>query len=580
MSFDIFGHGKSISSMLDNNTSNNSNNTTANLFNGAEIMDRADPFNTRNKIDFTGIGKLPALKPDDNWNDKSDIKFVSLILTELPAYSESQQIGKRDLTSRISQQTYSRINEELNSCPTGKLTNENLSKMGMDILSVSSVPVSQVDIINGWSTKRHAFMLVLDVNTTFKSVRKVISGFTDDSGKISLGFGDSSTIADDLRFTINNITTFNMNANRATGKTTVTTDSIEHLVSSTGSGFGTSSGSAVVNPYSILTSISDRLESENDYEVSTVGIYPSTAGVLIRREFDHPLSTTKEVINSYHDSLSVSNPSDNMATIYQRAAANHSLTRSVSDPFLRMICNANNTSQSFIWSQLKGWFNEAYSKMKYVKADIKNSLTSISSGWNYSTYSAQVAYLISQIVPPVMLKYGILSYGIVLSNKNRDPFTRKCDLACTPTQSPAGFYDTNNPQEVIRIIEAINTEIINDLGKMISFGNEIQVNAHISYSATMSMFIRLSLGDGFGAEEDFVFPAYASSKFSTSITNNYSTVTDVSTNFMGLIDHLDTPNKIKNSMNSTFNQVDLFSNNSNTIHSVDTAGFSADFFKG
>lgn len=119
---------------------------------------------------------------------------------------------------------------------------KNLSKMGMDILSVSSVPVSQVDIINGWSTKRHAFMLILDVNTTFKSVRKVISGFTDDSGKISLGFGDSSTIVDDLRFTINNITTFNMNANRATGKTTVTTDSIEHLVSSTGSGFGTSSG--------------------------------------------------------------------------------------------------------------------------------------------------------------------------------------------------------------------------------------------------------------------------------------------------------------------------------------------------
>ena len=115
---------------------------------------------------------------------------------------------------------------------------------------------------------------------------------------------------------------------------------------------------------------------------------------------------------------------------------------------------------------------------------------------------------------------------------------------------------------------------------MISFGNEIQVNAHISYSATMSMFIRLSLGDGFGAEEDFVFPAYASSKFSTSITNNYSTVTDVSTNFMGLIDHLDTPNKIENSMNSTFNQVDLFSNNSNNIHSVETAGFSADFFKG
>ena len=55
MPFDMFGHGTSISSMLDTNSNNNSS-SAANLFNGAEIMERTDPFNTRNKVDFTNIG--------------------------------------------------------------------------------------------------------------------------------------------------------------------------------------------------------------------------------------------------------------------------------------------------------------------------------------------------------------------------------------------------------------------------------------------------------------------------------------------------------------------------------------------
>lgn len=181
------------------------------------------------------------------------------------------------------------------------------------------------------------------------------------------------------------------------------------------------------------------------------------------------------------------------------------------------------------------WFPEAYQKSKYVKVD-KSALIPYNSGWEHATYSAQVAYLLSQVVPPVMLKYGILSYGFVLTNMNRNRLTRKFDMAITPSDILMGFM-------IAIVLLRLNVSLtqlmmIKDLGRMISYNNELGISVTVTYSATCNMYIRLKFSDGMGAEEDYVYPAYASAKFSTSVTNNFNTIDHVSTSFKELIDHL------------------------------------------
>ena len=53
----------------------------------------------------------------------------------------------------------------------------------------------------------------------------------------------------------------------------------------------------IVNPNSVLTRISDMIESDDDTNTISSCLYPSATGVLVRRDFDHPLNTTKEIIN-------------------------------------------------------------------------------------------------------------------------------------------------------------------------------------------------------------------------------------------------------------------------------------------
>ena len=85
-----------------------------------------------------------------------------------------------------------------------------------------------------------------------------------------------------------------------------------------------------------------------------------------------------------------------------------------------------------------------------------------------------------------------------------------------------------------------------------------------------------------GAEEDYVYPAYASAKFSTSVTNNFGTIDHVSTSFKELIDHLDVPRKFSNSMNSSFTG-DIFGtstrqNNNDPFSTATSTGFDTNFF--
>lgn len=578
---DIFGGPSNFNSLFGNNNRPSSTSSNSNLFNESSILGEHDPLLNKPRINLNNAS-IPALGgPDDKLDGDADIKFVSLIITEIASYHHIQEIGKRDINPRINIGTINTINDELRSCATGHLTNDNLAGLGMDILSVTATPVAQVDIINGWGTKRHAFMLVLDVHKTWSDERKIISGFTDDSSNISFALG-SPTIAKDMRFTINNITTFKISRNKATGLSNVSTQSVEHLLSSTSSnGFMGNGSDCIVNPNSVLTRIADKLESDDDTDTISSCIYPSATGVLIRRDFDHPLNTTKEIINGYHSSLSTSEASDSEATVFQKAAANCNSKRSVADPFLRMICNENRVSQVFLWEQLMRWFPEAYQKSKYVKVD-KSALIPYNSGWNNATYSAQVAYLLSQVVPPVMLKYGILSYGFVMTNMNRNTLTRKFDMAITPSDIPYGFYDSNSTVETQRVIDAINDEIVKDLGRMISYNNELGISVTVSYSATCNMYIRLKFSDGMGAEEDYVYPAYASAKFSTSVTNNFNTIDHVSTSFKELIDHLDVPSKFSRSMTSSFTN-DIFGtssnqNNNDPFSTATSTGFDSNFF--
>ena len=89
---DIFGGPTNFNSLFGNSTNQQVPSGNSNLFNESSILGEHDPLLNKPRINLNNA-PLPALGgPNDKLDGEADIKFVSLIITEIASYHHIQEI--------------------------------------------------------------------------------------------------------------------------------------------------------------------------------------------------------------------------------------------------------------------------------------------------------------------------------------------------------------------------------------------------------------------------------------------------------------------------------------------------------
>jgi hypothetical protein len=349
---------------------------------------------------------------------------VKLILQDSGTYNT---VYSRPYDTNITMFNLNQITERLVQNGTGFVTPNLFSGIASNFVAPSATPMGEIPIYNGWGENRLRFVLELytELNTG-SIVIHYIQGFTNYNGVSSTGNIDPAMI-----FTINSIIVVNRQLVPGPGGTLISRDfvsSCNHLLSDIESDAGYNcTHKYSMRPEDIYTGIHSGLIQTS---------YTNTGSLIDSRRYlqnipkasnrSNSLSSNylNKAINGYQDALSLAAFGQSNENIIERAIS-QCVDMNISENIFMMLLQNNGQSQhrisrNFTTTDLRSIDPNLDSKAHYLSlgATVRAQLPTAGTTefWNGTDRLTQVANIISQGVPALMMDLLIGSIGLRSTN--------------------------------------------------------------------------------------------------------------------------------------------------------------------
>jgi hypothetical protein len=375
-------------------------------------------------------------------NQHTSHRVVRLTTQETGSYNQQYSRPYRSVMDGSVIRTLGSILEQT---PNGQLTSDSFSNVAGSVMAPSSEPAGNINIVNGWDTKRIRFLLQVEFIGAKSGVEThYILGYTDFSG-VSL----QGKFAPDMVFYINSIVQTRktmVHSPQGMREVEFVVDSSQVLAENAWSGIWNQNQKYSMRPQDIVTGMavshlaSPYSHMEGEYEDVTILDASSMLrpeAMKSRRGNNLASHYVSSMVNNYsiaaqNNSFGDPDSTNNTIETLNRTRSTLAEMSAGLDPFLHMLSGITNkvAGNSFTFGQL----TQFDPNVDYVAEHIV--ISSAQQGalhhagqtayWNGSDLSTQAATVLSQSVPAIMT--DLLISKVVFNSTNNTiggrPFTQ------------------------------------------------------------------------------------------------------------------------------------------------------------
>lgn len=395
----------------------------------------------------------------------------------------------------------------------GNVTPIGLSSLPTPFITPSATPGAKVDIINGWNEKRFRFMMEVVFDNDFQKRSEIICGFTDYPG-ISHG----NHLDPNMVFYINSIVPMRHNiVSYAHGNMEMSIPySPAQMISK--ENYSNLSGNMYnMTPVSLINRLTtDAWQFSGEvHDLSSDVSYPS----LSLRNYTNPGRYASKILNSFKDygvntNMGVERDSEANVLSTIRGELLESSPSTNQNTFINLIRNItqNGLGTAFTFGDLmridSRVTQDDVTKVFLKQPTINAFDTEHLAGARIET---QTAITISNVLPTIMMDYGIVSLSFTSTN-NTIGVQRITTITNIHTMS--GSQNDLSPY-IQTIVNRIDQEIMSAISQQNMINYDIEVQCDLIGDTIL--FVTMG---GSNIKYPYVVPTFADSLFSPVLTSN------------------------------------------------------------
>lgn len=469
------------------------------------------------------------------------IKVLNLFLLQVGQYTNQYF---RPYQPNVTYASVKELEYELNR--TAKFTATGLAQLSNQYIQPSATPGQNVQIINGWNSFRYRFIMRIAFISDMATSEEIITGYTD-MDDISQ---QTQQLNPDMCFFINSIIPLKkiILGNGVNNTTHIAAMQPAHVYSKEHHIDGNLSGIYTLTPESVITQMRVNNFAFDQSEIRNTAneiVYPSTSLM----ENNNPGRYISKVLNRYQNVTLENNQSIGMLN------DNDVLSETMSGLYEPPI--TKDLFMNTLFNQMHGAFNKAWFSWKDInKVDhyvdqvttvvrknhepVYNKLNNPHlnqmlapmqdpTGMQHlggSDYDTQMALNISNVLPSIMMDFGIVHMQFSSTNNRIDG---KADTFIGAITTLGGS-DVDMSIYRPAIIGRINDELISIISQKGMINYEINVSCDVAGDT----FINASYNSA--PFTPFLIPSFASSLFDPILTTNKQDISNMVQGFTGMFD--------------------------------------------
>lgn len=492
------------------------------------------------------------------FNKATSIRVVKLVMQETGTYNP-QFI--RPYTTNVDGKVVETLVDRVMGSTNRKIDGSMLSGLASAFITPQAAPESQVNMINGWDTKRIRFTLeVICDNALGVQSTEYVQGYTSHSG-----ITNNMNIDPDMDFFINSITqTRKQHIPTPVGIQVIETivDNSHILADNNWQGITTPNQQRMLRPQDVFCNISHNhipysFENDGDRNINGSGIFDARTVMKMdatksRRRNGLGGAFAADIMSAYTTSTQLAEFGQNEDSLVEAARANVVEQQASIDPFLSAISNITQgvVSNRFRMSHLMRLDPNIVNVINYAITGPTQMSQVHQMGqtnhWQGSDRITQAAVILSQSLPAIMMDLMINS--VYFKSTNHDITGQPTTIILTGK----GFTNMDQTRHFDLFKHRLEREIINDM----TFGNQSSYNLEVKANLLGETWITIAIDNS--GSFDFVTPSYCDNLFVPVITRNPEVVRTLASDFESL------NAGIKDAMGNLYNQ-QTFSNFSNSV---------------
>lgn len=473
-----------------------------------------------------------------NANQIKSIRILNLLLMET---GEFQNQYFRPYMTDSTAMSLRELGNQIDSTP--KLTATGLAQLTNQYIQPSAIPGSPVRIVNGWNSKRFRYILRISFSDDLAETEEIITGYTD-----IMDVSMSNHVNPDTTFFVSSIIPLKKitlgNGINQTSRISPLDPS--HVYSKEHHMDGNASGIFTLTPKSVLTQL--RVNSY-DYDHGELNnttneiLYP-TASLL---DNNNPGRYAAKIFNRYQNVSMQNNQSLialNRNDVLTETSAGLNDPNITLDLFMNTLYNQIHGDVSRAWFSLRELMQVDPSLDNVIQVVFKNkdpayNRAMMPSGFDTnhvggSDYETQMAINIANILPSIMMDFGIVFIDFSATNNN---IALKSDILIQNVLSIGGETVDLSPYK-----QAIMSRIYDELITVVSQRGQIVYDLTVSCSLTGETYINASYNGQ--AYVPYLIPTFASSLFDPTLTTNRQDVNNMATGIDAVFGVIDSSSKL------------------------------------
>jgi hypothetical protein len=458
------------------------------------------------------------------YNKIKSVRVVKLFMQDSGTYN--QQFA-RPYNTFMEAGTLNAITEHVVRYNKNPLEKPNISGMVGDFIQPQATPERLLSITNGWAEKRIRFTLQLEIVDNLGTVcSQYILGYTSFNGVTHSG-----NIAPDMVFFVNS----SIKTKRDYIQTAFGTDYVESVVSN--------DQVLASNTYTGLMSANHEylLRPEDTFGMMQTSHLPSSFGgdgtiydsrtmlrteaTLSRRANNLPGSYVSNILGGYMANTALADFGQNEIKILEKSRGNVVEGIAVDDPFLGAIAKVTNstTGNQFMFKDLlaldpNATLNTTYNVLG--KVELANThQAGQTCHWSGSDRTTQVATILSQAIPAIMMELALVHIAFSTSNMNYG------SQITTIISNARGFTKCDVTKNCDMFRYRLENEILKDL----TFNNTTSIGLEMVVSMAGETWIKLQVDSN--PIVDFVVPSFCDNLLAPILTTNQNLSKNIANDF-------------------------------------------------
>lgn len=432
-----------------------------------------------------------------------------------------------------------------------------IATFSSQIVMPSAAPSVIAPIVNGWSEKRFRFLMEVVWENSFATTSEIISGYTDHLGYIDQN--GRAFLDPHMDFYINSLIPINIvsQEGRYGRSFNYHIESANNPISTFG--MGDQSGQIFnMSPMNVASNMMTKTWDNHDAiwdGATSVRQYPSLSNISNANS----LRYTGKMLNTFREvGLDSSVGYGGIATRdafgeVRGRVHEHSFTN---DKFIALLGSytGDPNRTHFTWQELQSIDpNVVLDEVtKVLKRNQMNSNIDVM-GMNHvagANYETIMAVNISNILPSLMLDYGITSLSFSSTNSNIGGQTT------TLIESAQSF---STAMDLTPYLPAITSRINQELIPVVSMQNQQVYTLSVACELMGSTMVQISFNGG--PMVPYIIPTFASSVFLPTLTTDYSDLDKLSRGMSGIWDVVNDALDMKfGSKSTSFNHINATPN--------------------